>query len=82
MNAHTVQVQKLGKLTLPKELRSKYAIKDGDTFTLTDLGDGSFLIVRQTSQVNRLGSLVEEVTIEEKISFNDLMNALYEERVG
>ena len=39
----TIQVRKRGVLTLPAELRDKYAIQEGDTFRLVDV-DGIFVL--------------------------------------
>ncbi len=75
MNGRRIQVGRCGEITLPKEMLSKYSIENGDVLTLTDLGDGTFLVIRQTSQL-RLGKTVKESMIEEKISFEELVNAL------
>jgi bifunctional DNA-binding transcriptional regulator/antitoxin component of YhaV-PrlF toxin-antitoxin module len=75
-----VQIRKKGSLTLPVDLRNKYKLGEGDVFTLIDLGDGSFLLTPQVSQVNRLGDRVTRILKEEGVSLEDLLNALDEER--
>jgi bifunctional DNA-binding transcriptional regulator/antitoxin component of YhaV-PrlF toxin-antitoxin module len=76
----TVQIRKKGSLTLPVDLRNKYNLDEGDVFTLIDLGDGSFLLTPQVSQVNRLGDRVTRTLKEEGVSLEDLLTALDEER--
>lgn len=75
-----VQIRKKGSLTLPVDLRNKYNLDEGDVFTLIDLGDGSFLLTPQVSQVNRLGDRVARILKEEDVSLEDLLNTLDEER--
>ncbi len=75
MTARKIQVGRCGEITLPTEMLSRYNIKNGDVLTLTDLGDGSFLIVRQTSEL-RQGRTVKDSIIVEKISFEELVYAL------
>jgi bifunctional DNA-binding transcriptional regulator/antitoxin component of YhaV-PrlF toxin-antitoxin module len=76
----TIQIRKKGSLTLPVDLRNKYNLDEGDVFTLIDLGDGSFLLTPQVSQVNRLGDRVTRILKEEGVSLDDLLSALDEER--
>jgi bifunctional DNA-binding transcriptional regulator/antitoxin component of YhaV-PrlF toxin-antitoxin module len=76
----TVQMRKKGSLTLPVDLRNKYNLDEGDVFTLIDMGDGSFLLTPQVSQVNRLGDRVTRILKEEGVSLEDLLTALDEER--
>lgn len=76
----TIQIRKKGSLTLPVDIRNKYNFGEGDIFTLIDLGDGSFLLTPQVSQVNRLGDRVTRILNEEGVSLEDLLTALDEER--
>jgi len=78
--AITVQIRKKGNFTLPVELREKYELDEGDTFTLIDLGDGSFLLTPRVSKIKRLGDRISELVREENISLDDLLNTLDEER--
>jgi bifunctional DNA-binding transcriptional regulator/antitoxin component of YhaV-PrlF toxin-antitoxin module len=80
MTVNTIQIRKKGSLTLPSELREKYGLNEGDVFTLIDLGEGSFLLTPRLSQLNRLGDRVAEVLNEEKVSLDDLLSTLDEER--
>jgi len=69
-----------GTLTLPVELRRKYGLGVGDIISLIDLGDGSFLLSPQISQVDRLAGRVEQVLADEEVSLEDLLTTLDEER--
>ncbi len=77
---NTIQIRKKGILTLPAEMREKYELGEGDTFTIIDLGDGSFLLTPRVSQVSRLGDRITEILEEEGIELEDLISALDEER--
>ena len=80
MTSNIVQIRKKGSLTVPKEIRSKYGLNEGDIFTLIDLGDGAFMLTPRVSQVNRLGHQIAEIVNEENISLEDLLNSLDDER--
>jgi bifunctional DNA-binding transcriptional regulator/antitoxin component of YhaV-PrlF toxin-antitoxin module len=80
MSAVNIQLRRKGILTLPVSLRRKYNLDENDVFTLEDLGDGSFLLIPQVSNVARLGDRVAEVLAEEEVSLEDMLEALDEER--
>ena len=80
MNATTVQLRRKGVFTLPVNLRRKYGFQENDVFTLQDMGDGSFLLIPQTSQVTRLGDRVAELMVEQNVSLEDMLQTLEEER--
>jgi bifunctional DNA-binding transcriptional regulator/antitoxin component of YhaV-PrlF toxin-antitoxin module len=80
MTPITVQIRKKGNLTLPVELRNKYSLDEGDTLTLVDLGDGSFLLTPRVLHVNRLADRVAEKLYEAGVSLDDLLTTLDEER--
>lgn len=80
MTSNIVQIRKKGSLTVPKEIRSKYGLNEGDIFTLIDLGDGAFMLTPRVSQVNRMGHQIAEIVNEENISLEDLLNSLDDER--
>ena len=75
-----VRLRKKGNLTLPVALRNKYGFKEGDIFTLIDLGEGAILLTPRASQVNRLGYRVAEKLAEAGVSLDDLLLTLDEER--
>ncbi len=80
MSINTIQVRKKGNFTLPMDLRTKYGVDEGDVFTLIDMGDGSFLLTPRISRVNRLGDRVAEMLGAERVSLDDLLNTLDDER--
>ena len=49
----TVQVRQKGAVILPEEMRTKYGIKEGDTFRLVDL-DGIFVLTPMVPMVPEL----------------------------
>jgi bifunctional DNA-binding transcriptional regulator/antitoxin component of YhaV-PrlF toxin-antitoxin module len=75
-----IQLRRKGILTLPISLRRKYGLDENDVFTLEDLGNGSFLLIPQVSDVARLGDRVAEVMAEEEVSLETMLEALDEER--
>ena len=63
-------------------LRRKCGLDESDVFTLEDLGDGSFLLIPQVSNVARMGDRVAEVMAEDAVSTEEMFEALDEERVN
>jgi bifunctional DNA-binding transcriptional regulator/antitoxin component of YhaV-PrlF toxin-antitoxin module len=80
MTTMTVQIRRKGVITLPVELRRQYNLDEGDVFTLVDLGDGSFLLTPQVSQVARLGNQVAQLMEEEDVTLDEMLEALDQER--
>jgi AbrB family looped-hinge helix DNA binding protein len=80
MSTLAVQIRRKGVITLPKALRTRYSLKEGDVLTLEDLGDGSFLLTPGISQVARLGDRVAEVMQEEGVTSEEMLRVLEEER--
>ena len=80
MATMTVQIWRKGAITLPVELRRRYGLNEGDSFTLTDLGKGSFLLTPQVSEVARLGDQVVQVMAEEGVDLEEMLRALDQER--
>ncbi len=76
----TVQIRRKGVITLPAELRRRYALSEGDVYTLIDAGDGTFVLVPQVSQVARLGDKVAQTLADDGASLEDVLTALDEER--
>lgn len=80
METKIIQIRQKGVITVPVELRRKYGLSEGDIFTLVDLGEGSFMLTRGSSEVAIMGDQVAEILREEGISTEDLLQALEEER--
>ena len=79
-NSISIQIRGKGTVTLPIELRRKYGLDEGDVITLIDLGDGSFLLTPNVTQVDRLGDRVATIMAEAGITEEEVMTALDEER--
>lgn len=80
MGTITVQVRRKGTITLPRDLRRKYQVDEGDIFTLVDLGDGSILLTPHVSRVGHLLDQVSRIVAEEGVTLEELLQALDEER--
>ena len=80
MTTVTVQIRRKGVITLPVELRRRYNLDEGDVFTLVDMGDGSFLLTPEVSQVARLGNQVARLMGEEGLTVEEMLEALDQER--
>ena len=75
----TIQVRKRGVLTLPSDLREKYAIQEGDTFRLVDI-DGIFVLTPMVPMVPELAREIERIRQETGVSMGELLQGLREER--
>jgi AbrB family looped-hinge helix DNA binding protein len=75
----TVQVRQRGTLTLPAELREKYGIQPGDTFSLLDL-DGVFVLTPMFPMVPELAREIEQVRLEAGLNVEELLSNLREQR--
>jgi bifunctional DNA-binding transcriptional regulator/antitoxin component of YhaV-PrlF toxin-antitoxin module len=75
-----LQLRRKGVITLPVELRRRYGLNEGDIFTLVDLGDGTFLLSPQVSQMARQGDRVSQIMGEEGVSLEEMLELLDQER--
>ena len=75
----TIQVRQRGTLTLPAEMRSKYGIKEGDTFRLIDL-DGIFVLTPMVPMVPELAREIERARLEAGLTVEELLKGLREQR--
>ncbi len=75
----TVQVAKRGTITLPKALRVRYRIHEGDGLTLLDLG-GVFVLTREHSQMDALADRVSTLLQEHGESLESVLQTLRQER--
>ncbi|NUM44686.1 MAG: AbrB/MazE/SpoVT family DNA-binding domain-containing protein [Anaerolineales bacterium] len=78
MNA-TIQVRQRGVFTFPSNLRTKYNIKDGDTYRVIDL-DGIFVLTPMIPIVPELAREIEQARLEAGLSTEDLLQSLREQR--
>jgi bifunctional DNA-binding transcriptional regulator/antitoxin component of YhaV-PrlF toxin-antitoxin module len=75
-----VQVRGKGNITLPIELRRAYQVDEGDVFTITVLGDGSFLLTPQASRVQQLGERIVDEMVASGVTLEELLMPLDDER--
>lgn len=80
MQTTIIQMRQRGVITLPAELRRRYELADGDTFTIVDL-DGAFFLVPRVSVVPKLATEIERLRQEAGLSVEDLLEGLEEQRV-
>lgn len=76
----TLQIHRNGAITLPASLRKKYKLKEGQTLTIIDLGEGTILLTPMISQVDKLADQIAKGFEKENITFDDLLQALHEMR--
>jgi bifunctional DNA-binding transcriptional regulator/antitoxin component of YhaV-PrlF toxin-antitoxin module len=79
MGTMTVQLRQKGTITLPRELRRRYQLDDGEVFTLVDLRGGSFLLTPHVSIVAQLGDQVAAILADEGVSADEIINVLDQE---
>lgn len=75
----TIQVRQRGVFTFPSNLRTKYNIKDGDTYRVIDL-DGIFVLTPMIPIVPELAREIEQARVEAGISTEELLQGLREQR--
>ena len=80
MASTTIQIRQKGVITIPAELRRQYGLFEGDVYTLVDLGDGSFLLTPNVSQLARMGDQALELLNNEGVAVEELLEVLDEER--
>jgi AbrB family looped-hinge helix DNA binding protein len=78
-NVLTIRVAKRGTVTLPKALRDRYQIKEGDSLTLLDL-DGVFVVSRGRSRVDELADKIGYALREQGETLESMLTVLREER--
>ncbi len=75
----TVQVRQKGAVILPEEMRTKYGIKEGDTFRLVDL-DGIFVLTPMVPMVPELAREIERARVEAGLTVEEMLKGLREQR--
>lgn len=54
----TIQIRSKGAFTFPAEFLDKYGLKEGEIFSVVDLGNGSFLLSPRRSRVDELADQI------------------------
>lgn len=87
MATDTIQMRAKGSITIPADVRQKYAFEDGDIFTLVDLGEGTLVLVPRVSIIPKLVAEIEAIREEAGITVEEMLadlqsqrKQLYEER--
>jgi bifunctional DNA-binding transcriptional regulator/antitoxin component of YhaV-PrlF toxin-antitoxin module len=80
MSEATIQLRDKGVITLPMSLRRKYSLRTGDVFSVSDLGEGVFMITPKSSRVAALGDRVADILQAEGVSVEEMLQGLDEER--
>jgi len=75
-----VQVVRRGVITLPKELRDRNKIEEGDTLTLLDLGDGVVVMRPQRSRAAEIANKLAREWLDAGESLESMLRALHEVR--
>lgn len=76
----SIQLRKRGTLTLPKALRDKHNLKEGDALHLVDLGGGAFVLTPTPPRIPELSDALEQIREDEGVSIDDMLTDLREER--
>ena len=74
-----IQLRKRGVVTLPKALRDKYGLDEGDSLYLADLG-GVFVLTPMTPMVPQLSKEIERLRTEAGLSTEELLDGLRDQR--
>ena len=74
-----IQIRRRGVLTIPSELREKYAIQEGDVYRLLDL-DGIFVLTPMIPMVPELAREIQQIRQESGLNLEELLHGLREER--
>jgi bifunctional DNA-binding transcriptional regulator/antitoxin component of YhaV-PrlF toxin-antitoxin module len=81
MPEHTsIQLQKRGTLVLPKTLRERHNLKEGDALHLVDLGSGAFVLTSTPPQIPELSGALEQIREDEGVSIEEMLDGLRNER--
>lgn len=75
----TIQIRKRGTLTLPKKMREKYGLAEGDPVTLVDIGEG-ILISPKPTTLPKVAAQLESIMKEQGLSLEDLVKGVAEQR--
>lgn len=75
----TIQINN-GTFTLPAEFLDKYRLEEGETFSVVDLGNGSFLLFPRRSRVDELADQIRMELEARGESLESLLKTLREVR--
>jgi AbrB family looped-hinge helix DNA binding protein len=76
----SIQLRKRGALTLPKALREKHNLEEGDALHVMDLGGGALVLTPTRPRIPELSEALEQLREAEDVSIDDMLADLREER--
>ncbi len=79
VKTESIQMAQRGQLTVPKQIREKYALKAGTQFTAIDLG-GVFVFSPRLSRIDDLAERIADDLSEKGETLESMLLALREER--
>lgn len=71
MSTKTIQIRQRGTLTIPREIRDKYGLAEGDPLTIVDL-DGAILLTPKLLVVPRIAEELTKLRRSRRLSLRDL----------
>lgn len=77
--SETLQLRKRGVITLPKPLRDKYHLEEGDALRVIDI-DGVFVLTPMTPMVPELAREIERLREQTGLSTEGILEHLRETR--
>jgi AbrB family looped-hinge helix DNA binding protein len=75
-----IQIRSKGTITLPAEFRRRYGLGEGETLTLIDMGNGTFMLTPKISRVIHTADKVAKMVKEANVPLEELLETLDEER--
>jgi AbrB family looped-hinge helix DNA binding protein len=79
-NTYQIQVGRRGVLTIPKEIRDRNEIADGDIMTLIELSEDLYIISRNRSRVDEVADRLARDWRETGETLESMLTALREVR--
>jgi AbrB family looped-hinge helix DNA binding protein len=79
-NTYQIQVGRRGVLTIPKEIRDRNEIADGDIMTLIELSEDLYIISRNRSRVDEVADRLAREWRETGETLESMLTALREVR--
>lgn len=81
-NVFQVRIDRRGRITIPRELRSLNKIEEGAIFKLTDLGDGLLIMSRHRSSVDKTADMLAKEWRQAGQSLPTMLETLRKVRKG
>ena len=79
-NTFRVRIRQRGLVTIPKELRDRNHIAEGDWLTVMDLGNDVLIMSPQRSRVNEIADRLAREWQDSGVSLESMLTALREVR--